>query len=143
MRKDLVEILACPICKSPLELTVAEESEDEVVRGHLTCKQCSEDYPIEDRIPNLLPPEDADLLMEGSQRLGAMIMLATVFEMVVFLWALSRRSYMAVALPIALILGALNVLGFWIGWTMFSAAGEDEEELEAALEEVSGLSSEP
>ena len=81
--------------------------------------------------------------MEGSQRLGAMIMLATVLEMVVFLWALSRRSYMAVALPVTLILGALNILGFWIGWTMFSAAGEDEEELEAALEEVSGLSSEP
>ncbi|MDO8612733.1 MAG: methytransferase partner Trm112 [Dehalococcoidia bacterium] len=57
MRKDLVDILACPICKSPLELTVAEEAGEEVVRGHLTCKQCSEDYPIEDRIPNLLPPE--------------------------------------------------------------------------------------
>jgi uncharacterized protein YbaR (Trm112 family) len=57
MRKDLIEILACPICKSPLELTVAEEVGEEVVRGHLTCKQCSEDYPIEDRIPNLLPPE--------------------------------------------------------------------------------------
>ena len=57
MRKDLVDILACPICKNPLELTVEEESGEEVVHGHLTCKQCSERYPIEDRIPNLLPPE--------------------------------------------------------------------------------------
>ncbi len=57
MRKDLVDILACPICKSPLELSVEEEVEQEVIRGHLTCKKCSEDYPIEDRIPNLLPPE--------------------------------------------------------------------------------------
>ncbi len=57
MRKDLVDILACPICKSPLELSVEEEVEQEVIRGHLICKQCSEDYPIEDRIPNLLPPE--------------------------------------------------------------------------------------
>jgi hypothetical protein len=77
--------------------------------------------------------------MEGSQRLGAIIMLVTMFEMVVFLWALSRRSYMAVALPVTLVLGALNALAFWIGWTMFTASEEEEEELEAALEEVSGL----
>ncbi len=57
MRKDLIDILACPVCKSPLELTIDEEVEQEVVRGRLNCKQCSEDYPIEDSIPNLLPPE--------------------------------------------------------------------------------------
>jgi len=57
MRKDLVDILACPMCKTPLELTVEEESGEEVVSGHLSCKKCSERYPIEDRIPNLLPPE--------------------------------------------------------------------------------------
>ncbi len=57
MRKSLVEILACPVCKSPLELTVEEEDGDEVVRGYLTCGKCPERYPIEDRIPNLLPPE--------------------------------------------------------------------------------------
>ncbi len=74
--------------------------------------------------------------MEGSQRLGAIIMLATIFEMVVFVWALSRRSYLAVALPVTVVLGALNVLAFWIGWTMFTASEEEEEELEGALEEV-------
>ncbi len=81
--------------------------------------------------------------MEGSQRLGAIIMLASMFELVLFLWAVSRRSYLALALPITLILGALNALAFWIGWTMFTAAEEDEEELEAALEEVTGQSSGP
>ena len=75
--------------------------------------------------------------MEGSQRLGAIIMLGTMFEMVLFLWAVSRRSYMAVALPVMLVLSALNALGFWIGWTMFTASEEEEEELETALEEVS------
>ncbi len=74
--------------------------------------------------------------MEGSQRLGAIIMLVTMFEMVVFMWALSRRSYLAVALPVTVVLGALNVLAFWIGWTMFTASEEEEEELEGALEEV-------
>ncbi len=74
--------------------------------------------------------------MEGSQRLGAIIMLATMFEMVVFMWAVSRRSYLAVALPVTLVLGSLHALAFWIGWTMFTAAEEEEEELEATLEEV-------
>jgi len=80
--------------------------------------------------------------MEGSQRLGSIIMLAAVLEMVVFLWAVSRRSYLAVALPITFILGALNALAFWIGWTMFTASEEEGEELEA-LEEVSGAPPQP
>lgn len=57
MRKDLVEILACPMDKNPLELTIEQENGDEVIQGYLTCGKCSERYPIEDRIPNLLPPE--------------------------------------------------------------------------------------
>ena len=81
--------------------------------------------------------------MEGSQRLGVIIMLASVLEMVVFVWAVSRRSYLAVALPITLILGALNALAFWIGWTMFTASEEEEEELEPALEEVPSASPQP
>lgn len=57
MRKDIVDILACPLDKSPLELTVDEENGDEVIQGSLTCTKCGEKYPIEDRIPNLLPPD--------------------------------------------------------------------------------------
>jgi uncharacterized protein YbaR (Trm112 family) len=56
MKKDLLDILACPVCKSPLTLTVEEESDVEVVRGALHCEKCPEDYAIEDSIPNLLPP---------------------------------------------------------------------------------------
>jgi uncharacterized protein YbaR (Trm112 family) len=57
MRKDIVEILACPMDKSPLELSIDEANGEEVIQGTLTCTQCGERYPIEDRIPNLLPPE--------------------------------------------------------------------------------------
>ncbi len=60
MRKDLMEILACPLCKGPLELTVEEEKEAEVIKGTLACAKCSERYPIQDSIPNLLPPELRD-----------------------------------------------------------------------------------
>ncbi|MDA0988748.1 MAG: methytransferase partner Trm112 [Chloroflexi bacterium] len=56
MKKDLMDILACPMCKQPLTLAAEEESGMEVVRGTLHCESCKEDYPIEDSIPNLLPP---------------------------------------------------------------------------------------
>jgi uncharacterized protein YbaR (Trm112 family) len=57
MRKDLMEILACPICKGDLELQIDEERGDEVIRGALLCKKCGESYPIDEGIPNMLPPE--------------------------------------------------------------------------------------
>ena len=57
MKKDLMEILACPVCKGALELRVEVEEGDEVMTGSLFCAACDESYPIEDTIPNLLPPE--------------------------------------------------------------------------------------
>jgi len=57
MRKDLMDILACPMCKGELELTIDQEEGDEVIRGSLFCSKCSERYPIEEGIPNLLPPD--------------------------------------------------------------------------------------
>ncbi|HJN86106.1 MAG: methytransferase partner Trm112 [Dehalococcoidia bacterium] len=57
MKKALMEILACPVCKGELELKVETEEGDEVVTGSLICHQCNETYPIEDTIPNLLPPD--------------------------------------------------------------------------------------
>ncbi len=56
MKKELLDILACPTCKSTFKLKVEEENEVEVVRGELQCEGCPETYPIEDSIPNLLPP---------------------------------------------------------------------------------------
>ncbi|MDP6550137.1 MAG: methytransferase partner Trm112 [Dehalococcoidia bacterium] len=57
MKKGLMEILACPVCKGELELKVETEEGDEVVTGSLVCHHCDETYPIEDTIPNLLPPD--------------------------------------------------------------------------------------
>lgn len=56
MRKSFVEILACPVCKGPLQLNIEEENETEVITGTLYCAKCGEYYPIKDSIPNLLPP---------------------------------------------------------------------------------------
>ncbi|MBM4237408.1 MAG: Trm112 family protein [Euryarchaeota archaeon] len=58
MKRRLLTILACPVCKHhPLELEVVKEDEKEIVEGKLRCPKCQIDYPIEDGIPNMLPPE--------------------------------------------------------------------------------------
>ena len=57
MKKDLMEILACPVCKGELELQVESEEGEEVITGALLCHACSETYPIVDSIPNLLLPD--------------------------------------------------------------------------------------
>ena len=35
MRRDLMDILVCPVTKEPLELVVDEEEDGEILRGHL------------------------------------------------------------------------------------------------------------
>jgi uncharacterized protein len=57
MRRDLMDILACPLCKAELRLDVTAEEAGEVIRGTLTCTECGEAYPIDEGIPNLLPPD--------------------------------------------------------------------------------------
>ncbi|MFA7249950.1 MAG: methytransferase partner Trm112 [Dehalococcoidia bacterium] len=57
MRHDLIDILACPLCKAALSLSVTREEGGEVLEGTLECTSCHEIYPIVDGIPNLLPPD--------------------------------------------------------------------------------------
>ena len=57
MRRDLMDILACPLCKGPLTLTATREEGGEVLEGTLACAACGESYPIAEGIPNLLPPD--------------------------------------------------------------------------------------
>lgn len=46
---ELLEILACPVCKTPVELTDDEQG--------LRCDECSRVYPIRDDIPVMLVDE--------------------------------------------------------------------------------------
>lgn len=57
MKEDLMDILCCPLDKHDLDLEIDEKDEDEILEGTLTCTECGETYPIEEGIPNLLPPE--------------------------------------------------------------------------------------
>jgi uncharacterized protein YbaR (Trm112 family) len=58
MRKDLLAIVCCPVHKGPLTAkVVAQDEQGDILEGTLTCAECRFAYPIEDGIPNLLPPE--------------------------------------------------------------------------------------
>ena len=57
VRRDLMEVLVCPVCKGALELEVDQEKGDEVVTGRLICTACAITYRIEDSIPDMLPPQ--------------------------------------------------------------------------------------
>ncbi len=60
MKEDLLDILCCPLDKEELELEATETDGDEILEGDLVCTECGEQYPIEDGIPNLLPPDMRD-----------------------------------------------------------------------------------
>ncbi|WP_439026270.1 methytransferase partner Trm112 [Haloarchaeobius sp. DT45] len=60
MKESLMDILCCPMDKGELELEIDEQNDDEILAGTLVCADCGESYPIEDGIPNLLPPDMRD-----------------------------------------------------------------------------------
>ena len=66
MKPDLLNIIACPVCKGALDLQAEEVAAEgavdagEALTGTLTCAVCDERYPIAGGIPNLLPPELRD-----------------------------------------------------------------------------------
>jgi len=55
MRRSLMDILCCPVCKGDLVLSVTTEDDKEILEGGLYCAACQVDYPINEGIPNLLP----------------------------------------------------------------------------------------
>ncbi|AOW80460.1 hypothetical protein HTSR_1283 [Halodesulfurarchaeum formicicum] len=57
MNEELMDIVCCPVDKAELELSVESRDDGEIVAGSLTCTECGTVYPIEDGIPNLLPPD--------------------------------------------------------------------------------------
>jgi len=58
MKKQMLDILACPIDKShPLELYEMKTDADIIIDGALFCNKCARFYPIIDEIPIMLPDE--------------------------------------------------------------------------------------
>ncbi len=55
MKRNLLSMLCCPVCKGDLSLAVEREEGKEILEGTLSCSRCKKGYPIEEGIPNLLP----------------------------------------------------------------------------------------
>ena len=55
MKRSLLDILCCPVCKGDLTLEVRKEDETSIIEGTLSCAGCGVAYPISDGIPDLLP----------------------------------------------------------------------------------------
>jgi uncharacterized protein YbaR (Trm112 family) len=55
MKRDLVDILACPVSKVPLELVEETSKGDEIESGALICPTCQHTYYIVEGVPHLLP----------------------------------------------------------------------------------------
>ncbi len=60
MRRRLMDILCCPVCKGDLILQIEAENEEEVLEGSLLCEACGATYPIHEGIPNLLPQSERE-----------------------------------------------------------------------------------
>ena len=56
MKRDIVDMLACPICNGDMSVTINNGDQHEVLDGILHCPACDIDYPIEEGIPLLIPP---------------------------------------------------------------------------------------
>lgn len=80
MKRRLLDILACPMCKHyPIDLLVFEEGQ-EIEAGILTCSSCGRWYPIIDGIPHMLPDElreceeDAGFLSKWKDRVPEVVL---------------------------------------------------------------------
>ena len=60
-----MEILCCPVCRGDLSLTVAKKDGEEIVEERCAAPSARAEYPIEDGIPNLLPPDERGLIEES------------------------------------------------------------------------------
>jgi len=60
-------------------------------------------------------------------------MAGAAIQLLLFLYGLARRSYAALAVPVALAVAGLSALAIWVGWTMLTTESDlPEPELESS-----------
>lgn len=62
--------------------------------------------------------------MDRTRLTGTLLMAFTALQLLLFVVGALRRSYTALALPVAGLVAILSLLGFWVGWTL--ATMEDD-----------------
>ncbi len=65
--------------------------------------------------------------MSRARNTGLVLMVAAGVELLLFLYGMLRRSYLALALPMMAAMTMVSALTFWVGWTMLSMEEEPEE----------------
>jgi hypothetical protein len=58
---------------------------------------------------------------------GVLLMAGAVIQMLLFIWGATRKSYLAVVLPMAAAMTTLTAIALWVGWTMLNLEEEPEE----------------
>ncbi len=81
--------------------------------------------------------------VERSRQLGQALMGVSVLSLLIFLSGMTRRSYVAVAVPVAAGLGVIAALTFWVGYTMATTEWENDEVEGASDESVPASDAEP
>lgn len=67
MKKTLIDKLCCPLDKGLLDVKVfAEDTEDNIIEGLMTCKTCQRYYPIVYGVPVMTPDEYREAALEKS-----------------------------------------------------------------------------
>lgn len=64
---------------------------------------------------------------DRAQTTGKLLIAGAALQMLLFLYGLMRRSYLAVALPVTAAMTAVTILTLWLGWTMLSMQPEADE----------------
>jgi hypothetical protein len=62
-----------------------------------------------------------------AQTTGVILMAGAAIQMLLFLIGATKRSYLALALPVTAAMTALTALTFWVGWTMLTIEADDED----------------
>ncbi|HXH22671.1 MAG TPA: hypothetical protein VNN10_11625 [Dehalococcoidia bacterium] len=62
-----------------------------------------------------------------AQITGRIVVALACLQMLLFVYGVLRKSYLALALPVTVAMTALTALGFWVGWTMMTMEEEPEE----------------
>jgi hypothetical protein len=65
--------------------------------------------------------------MNRARTTGLILMAGSALQLLLFLIGVTRRSYLALALPVAAAMMALSALTFWMGLTMINVEEEIEE----------------
>lgn len=64
---------------------------------------------------------------ERSRRLGMLLMAVSVLQTGLFALGMLRRSYAAVAIPVAVGIAVISGMAFWVGLTMATHQWDDAD----------------